>query len=119
MSMLKPDSRFPFGKYKGRQVIEICEENPSYLCWLRQTGFSDFGKEITEFIFDWEEENPTETANIKRKVERSKKEEAAKKAELVIEAKEKSFADDGDVPLHNPVPAPVIPKEARPDWGSW
>lgn len=125
MSMLQPESVLRFGKYKGRTVLDVCETDPGYLCWLRQTGFSDFGKEITEFIFAWEEANPSEVLSIKRNVERHKKEDAAKRAALVLDAEEKSridiaCADDSDdEPLHNPVLATMIPKDARPDWGSW
>lgn len=120
MSMLQPNSKFPFGMYKGRAVMEIAESRPDYLCWLRQTGFSDFGKEVTEAIFAWEELNPDEVEKIKKSVARKKKEEAAA---TELEKKRKSFAaaDDDEklAPLHDPMPPPVIPKEARPDWGSW
>jgi uncharacterized protein (DUF3820 family) len=30
--------RMPFGKYKGRNLYDVSEENPSYIKWLDEKG---------------------------------------------------------------------------------
>lgn len=71
MEMLKPDSIFTFGLFKGKTVTYVFKTKPSYLCWLRKTGFSNFGKEVTEAVFAWEEMNPREVQRVERSIANS------------------------------------------------
>lgn len=77
MAFLQLDSTLSFGKYKGRIVKDVFLENPSYLYWMLQTGFKDFGKEITELLVAWEESFPKEAQRVKRNIENKKKQEQA------------------------------------------
>lgn len=112
MAMMTPGSKFTFGKFKGKTIKEVAEQDPGYLCWMRRTGFSDFGKEVTEAIFAWEEANPEEVKRIDRSIARKK---------AAAEAQQDAFDDVGDIrkPLHDPQPAPVIAATANLAWGSW
>lgn len=78
MEMLQPDSILTFGLFKGKTVTDVFLKKPSYLCWLRKTGFSSFGKEVTEAIFAWEETNPKEVQKIERRIAEAKTEELNK-----------------------------------------
>lgn len=109
--MLQPSSTFSFGKYKGKTVMQVAEENPGYLCWMRRTGFQNFGKEVTEAIFAWEEANPEEVKRIDRSIAKKKGEEAAK-----MEEAERGATH---TPLHDPAPPPVIAAHMSATWGSW
>lgn len=109
MAMMTPDSRFTFGKYKGRTIKEVAAENPSYLCWMRLTGFADFGKEVTEAIFAWEEENPKEVKRIQANIDKKKAEE-----------RKSAAAVDDHAPISDPVPMkPSITANYGTAWGSW
>ena len=109
MAMMTPDSRFTFGKYKGRTIKEVAAENPGYLCWMRLTGIGNFGKEVTEAIFAWEEANPDEVRRIQRNIDKKKAEER-KSADAV----------DDHAPISDPVPMkPPISANYGTAWGSW
>lgn len=112
MAMMTPVSKFNFGKYKGKTINEVADIDFGYLCWMRRTGFSDFGKEVTEAIFAWEDANPDEVARIERSI-------AKKKASAMqnLDAQESSL--DVRVPLHDSQPAPVIGATTSLVWGSW
>jgi hypothetical protein len=77
MEFLKLDSTLSFGKYKGRNVKDVFLENPSYLYWMLSSGFSAFGKEVTELLMAWEESFPKEAQRVKRNIENKKKQEQA------------------------------------------
>lgn len=112
MAMMTPDSKFTFGKFKGRTIAAVAEIDPGYLCWMRRTGFSDFGREVTEAIFAWEEANPEEVKRIDRSIAKKKVAEAQR---------QDTFDEVTDIrkPLHDPQPAPVIAATANLVWGSW
>lgn len=40
------DDRLPFGKYKGMTLLEVMEQDPSYVDWLN--------KNVTNYQFNWE-----------------------------------------------------------------
>ena len=105
-TMMKPESKFTFGKYRGKTIMQVAAENPGYLCWMRLTGFQDFGKEVTEAIFAWEEANPNEVKRIEHSIAKKRAEEG-----MAAEAVEK-FA-----PISDPVPQPSL--TANLAWGSW
>lgn len=108
--MMKPESIFTFGKYKGDSIMEVASENPSYLYWMLKTGFSDFGKEVTQGIFAWEEANHTEAAKTLRSIEKKKEKDAALVAVATVAPVRADYATP---------PPIVITKEAPATWGSW
>lgn len=104
MAMMQPGSRFTFGKYKGKTITEVATENPGYLCWMRLTGFSEFGKEVTEAIFAWEEANPGEVTRIQKSIDKKR-------------AQERAVEDHK--PIHDPLPPAASRVEYGTAWGSW
>lgn len=105
--MLQPESVLQFGKYKGRRIEDLFSTDPSYLSWMLQTGYANFGKRVTEMIVDWQESNPKEVLRIQKSIDKKKAEERS-----VIERSE-------SVPVHNPEPAPVVKPGVSAAWGSW
>lgn len=106
-AMMRPESIFRFGKHKGKSITEVAVSDPGYLSWMRQTGFSEFGREVTEAIFAWEESNPEEVVRIERSIAKNK----AKKAI------EEQIADQA--PVHDPEPTPKVSATANLAWGTW
>lgn len=112
MSMMTPDSVFTFGKYKGKKASAVFVENPSYFYWLRETGFGDFGKEITEAIFEWEEQNPKEAQRVRKNIAERKA-----KAAAAEEAVEKYVPTSDPIPMAKP--GPTMSASMSAAWGSW
>lgn len=116
--MLKPNSILTFGIHKGKTIEEVFEKRPDYLCWMRLTGFSDFGKEVTEAIFAWEEQNPKKVLSIKAGIEKRKK--AVEGLPLAI-GRNDDLDEDCDKKDGSFVPTihtkPLVQKPEN--WGSW
>lgn len=105
--MLNKKSVIRFGKYKGFTVFSVLSSDPGYLCWLRKTGFSDFGKEVTEAIWEWEEKNPAEVSKIDASIERKRLQDEQKEADRIAS--------------HAPIEPPKHDASAstHASWGMW
>ena len=40
----KGEECFSFGKYKGRTVVDVLNENPGYFSWIQQADFPLYTK---------------------------------------------------------------------------
>ena len=40
------DEVFSFGKYKGKKVTEVFEENPGYYAWIQNADFPLYTKKV-------------------------------------------------------------------------
>lgn len=109
MSMLTPNDKFTFGKHKGKLIRQVMSDHPDYIYWMHCSGFSDFGKEITEFIFQFEELFPAAAEKVKRKV-------AAKKATASVD----TTGINVEAHIAHLIPkAPTTSSAALESWGSW
>lgn len=115
--MLQMTDRMGFGKWKGASVSTILCDNPSYLSWLMRTGFSDFGKEVTLAIHQWEDENPYEVKKIEARIAEKKRlsggvafAERAASGKVPVEA---------FVPLQQSRDSSTFKNSDSPEWGSW
>ena len=42
----KGEECFSFGKYKGRTVVDVLNENPGYFSWIQQADFPLYTKKV-------------------------------------------------------------------------
>lgn len=109
--MLQLRDKFTFGKHKGNILYAVLHDHPEYMSWMKQTGFSDFGKEVTLAIDEWEAANPHEVSKIQKSIERKKLRESIGKTKSVT-------SDESDIlKAAFTKSAPVI--ERPVSWGSW
>jgi hypothetical protein len=48
----------PFGKYKGRGVGEVCDEDPGYIFWMINNTDCKFAEPVVEYVESECRENP-------------------------------------------------------------
>lgn len=113
MAMLQFDSRFAFGKHHGQKLRDVFQTNPSYMCWLLETGFSEFGKDVTLALQKWMEENPAEVVRVRHRIGRKKLAEVEKKRGN--EAPADSFSER----FPNIAAAATAATANDPNWASW
>lgn len=71
---------FTFGKHKGKSALDVFLTEPSYICWVKRSGYATLDAEVMEAITYWENENPKEVARVERGIARGTKTDKAKYA---------------------------------------